>query len=113
MTNGSSPERPNSARRKRLNAADEATLALTTPIANWQAEFAWNCAMWGLIPVVGLLLGIVGVVLGLLGWIRVRRHPDDLGIRHAVGSILLGSVEIGVNFVGTALIVKGVWELTR
>ena len=113
MTTGPDSDRPNGSRRKRLSAADEAGLMSTQLIANWQARFAWNCAMWGLIPVLGLVLGFLGVVFGLIGWVRVRRRPDDLGIRHAIGSIILGSVELSLNALGIALIVKGVMELTR
>src|SRR5262249_14006680 len=92
MDNASAPDRPGSSRRKRLNAADEASMSLTKPIANWQAKFAWFCAMWGLLPVVGLVLGAIAVTFGAIGWLRVRMRPDDLGIRHAIGSVLLGSI---------------------
>jgi len=107
------PDRPNSSRRKRPNAADEASMTLTKPIANWQAKFAWACASWGLIPVAGLALGTVAVVFGAAGWARVLRQPDDLGVRHAIGSMLLGSVEIAVNTIGTLLVIKGVLQLSQ
>jgi hypothetical protein len=113
MTTGSAPDQPSSSRRKRLDAHGEANLSLTKPIANWQAKVAWACAMWGLIPVVGALLGSAAVFFGLLGWVRVRRRPDDLGIRHAVGSMFLGSLEAVFNVAGILMIVKGVLELTR
>ena len=91
-----------------MNAADEASLSLTRPIANWQARLAWNCAMWGLLPLAGLPLGVLSLLFGLWGWVRVRRRPDDLGIRHAIGSVLMGPIEIAVNVVGTLLILQGV-----
>src|SRR5438309_1849892 len=83
-------------RRRRVDAADEAHLALTRPIANWQAKFAWACACWGLVPVAGLPLGALGVAFGLLGWRRVRVRPEDLGIRHAVGGVIVGAAELVV-----------------
>src|SRR5262245_53617748 len=70
---------------RRIRAADEAVMTLTKPIANWQAKLSWKCACWGLIPAAGLILGSSALLFGVLGWRRVRRFPDDLGIRQAVG----------------------------
>ena len=88
-------------------------MSLTKPIANWQAKFGWFCAMWGLVPVLGLALGAIALTFGAMGWLRVRMRPDDLGIRHAIGSVLLGSIELATNIVGIGLIVKGVLQLTQ
>ncbi len=88
-------------------------MTLTKKIANWQAKLAWNCAMWGLIPIAGLPLGVCSLTLGWLGYRRVRRNPDDLGIRHAVGSLIMGPIEILVNVAGIACIVHGITELGR
>jgi hypothetical protein len=96
-----------SSRTRRIRAADEAVMTLSRPIANWQAKFAWICTCWGLLPVFGLILGICGLLFGYLGWRRVHRCPEDLGIRHAVGGMIGGSVEILVNLIGLALIIKG------
>ena len=95
------PDDPAPRRRRRGGAADEAQRSLTRPIANWQAKFAWACATWGLVPVAGLPLGALGVAFGLLGWRRVRRRPEDLGIRHAVGGVIVGGVELAVNAAAT------------
>ncbi|MCX7700944.1 MAG: hypothetical protein N2039_08710 [Gemmataceae bacterium] len=102
-----------SSRRSRRGdrAAAEAVLTLTIPIANWQAKWGWACAMWGLIPVLGLPLGLAAVILGMIGYRRVRRKPEDLGVRHAVGAIIMGSIELAVNSVGLACIVKGILTL--
>jgi len=98
-------------RRGRLNGAADGQMSLTVPIANWPAKFAWLAAMWGLFPLVGLPLGLVALVLGLIGWRRVCRRPEDLGLRHARGGIILGSVELFVNISGLACIIKGMMEL--
>ncbi|MFL5339370.1 MAG: hypothetical protein ACJ8F7_04305 [Gemmataceae bacterium] len=100
-------------RRKRNQAAEEAHLALTHPIANWQAKFAWACACWGLIPVAGLPLGALGVLFGILGWCRVRLRPDDLGLRHAVGGIIVGGVELLCNAVGFYFVAAGLGLVTH
>jgi hypothetical protein len=117
MAQGESQDKPVADRRKQrrrrngTNAAAEAQTAGSAPIANWQATFAWTCASWGLIPVIGLLLGVLGLVFGLLGWRRVRRRPEDLGVRHAIGGMILGAIEIVVNVIGTTLVVIGILEL--
>ena len=105
--------KPKRRRARGGKASEEALLTLTKPIANWQAKFGWHCAMWGLVPVVGLLLGMLGVAFGALGYQRVRRKPEDLGIRHAVGALILGAIELVVNVAGIACIVKGVSVLAE
>ena len=107
------PGKPKRRRARGGKASEEALLTLTKPIANWQAKFGWRCAMWGLIPVAGLPLGLLAVALGALGYRRVRRKPEDLGIRHAVGALILGAIELIVNLAGIACIVKGVLALTE
>ena len=107
------PKDDKSTRRKRTQAAEEAHMALTRPIANWQAKFAWACACWGLIPVAGLLLGALGVLFGFLGWSRVRLRPDDLGLRHAVGGIIVGGVELLCNAAGVYFVAAGLGRLTH
>ena len=110
---GSTPQdspRPN--RRRRDNRGfEEAIRSVTQPIANWQAKFAWRCTEWGLIPFAGLPLGLLGLVFGALGYRRVQRKPEDLGIRHAVGALILGPTEVVVNLAGIACIIKGVLSL--
>ena len=100
-------------RRRGARASDEAVMTLTKKIANWQAKFGWTCAMWGLIPVAGLPLGLGSTTFGWLGYRRVRRNPDDLGIRHAVGALIMGPIEIVVNVAGLACIFHGVEQLMR
>lgn len=103
---------PRTRRTRRGDRADgEALLTLTKPIANWQAKLGWSCAMWGLIPILGLPLGLLGLILGLWGFRRVRRRPEDLGIRHAVGAMILGAIEMICNLAGLGCILKGLAEL--
>jgi hypothetical protein len=112
--NPSAPDSDRNGKRRRrrgARASDEAVMTLTKKIANWQAKIGWTCAMWGLIPVIGLPLGLCSLVLGCLGFRRVRRNPDDLGIRHAVGALIMGPIETAVNIAGIACIVHGVNQL--
>lgn len=95
-------------RRRGIRASDEAVLTLSKPVANRQAKLAWICTCLGLTPVAGLFLGMLGMILGWLGLNRVRRRPEDLGIRHAIGALILGGIEILVNLVGLGCIVYGI-----
>src|SRR5260370_15101273 len=88
------PEKPVPARRKRAQADSEALLSPLKPISNWQAKFAWSCACWGLIPVLGLPLGALGTAFGLLGCVRAWARPDDLGRRAAIGGALVRWLEL-------------------
>jgi hypothetical protein len=100
-----------SRRSRRSRAGGNGQMPYMGPIANWQAKYAWYAAMWGLIPVVGLLLGITALILGLLGRRRCHRRPEDHGLNYALGGIVMGSVEIVVNISGLACILVGLREL--
>jgi len=86
-------------------------MSLLIPIANWQAKLAWKLACWALAPFAGLPLGIIAFAMGLIGWRRVYRRPEDLGIRHAVGGVILGSLAAMFNAAGIAFILLGLREL--
>lgn len=100
-------------RKRRIRAADEAVLTLTKSVANRQAVISWKCACAGLIPVLGLPLGLAALFFAWLGLRRFRRRPEDLGIRHAVGGLILGSIEILVNLAGLGCILIGALELAH
>jgi hypothetical protein len=81
------------------------------PPNNHRAVAAYRCAVYGIIPVAGLLLGPVAVGLGILGWRHYRNNPDDRGGGHAAAGMILGSLELLLNGLGLSLIWVGLASL--
>jgi hypothetical protein len=77
------------------------------PPNNAKALAAYRCALYGLIPVLGLLMGPLALALGILGWRHFRKVPDDRGAGHAVTGIVLGTLELLSNGIGLAFIIIG------
>jgi hypothetical protein len=88
-------------------------LVLSTTTGNVPARVAWACAQWGLIPVVGLVLGVAAICASILGFWRVCTRPADGGKRFAVAALILGTVEIAVNGTGIWLVVRGIRQLLQ
>ena len=107
----SSPEPPVKPRRKRVRASVEAQMSLSGAIANWPAKHGWCCALWGLIPLAGLPLGIAAMLLGWFGWKHARQRPQDVGYHLALGAIILGVMEVLVNLGGLICIFIGLHQL--
>ena len=105
------PEPPIKRRRNRVRASVEALMSLSGPIANWPAKHGWCFALWGLIPLAGLPLGLAAILLGWFGWRRARQRPHDVGYHLALGAIILGGMEILVNLGGIACILIGLHQM--
>ncbi len=103
---------PSSAKppKRRRRGEDRSELPLTSflPERNPAAARAYVCALLGLIPVAGILLGPVALLFGWIGWRRYRANPDILGGGHALTGLILGPLELLVQLLGLALIAKGV-----
>lgn len=72
--------------------AVETGLAQLIPYRNGLALGAYYCAVFALIPVVGLLLGWTAFGLGLAGLRFLRRNPAAGGKVHAWIGIVLGAL---------------------
>jgi hypothetical protein len=91
--------------RKRV---DRSELPVTfLPQGNPRARIAYLCAVIGLIPVVGLLLGPPAVIFGRLGYLDAKKEPDHKGIGHSCASMVLGILETVANGVGIPLVARG------
>ena len=105
------PEPPIKPRRSRVHASVEAQMSLSGSIANWPAKHAWLCAVWGLIPLAGLPLGLAATLLGFVGWRRAMQRPEDVGYHLALGAVILGAMEVLVNLGGISCILVGLQQL--
>jgi hypothetical protein len=68
---------------------------------------AYRCAVWGLIPLVGLVLGPAAVVLALRTWRESRRDPEAKESNYPVIALLLGLAILLCNGAGLALMIFG------
>lgn len=62
------------------------------PYKNMPALIGYYCAIFSLIPCVGLPLGIAAVVLGILGLSKKKKQPQVKGTAHAMVGIILGGI---------------------
>ena len=65
-------------------------IATLIPYKNAPALAAYYLAVFSLIPLVGLFLGIAAVVLGIMGLRCARQHPEAKGRVHAWVGIVVG-----------------------
>jgi hypothetical protein len=81
--------------------------------SNSKAMTAYVCAVYGLIPVAGLLLGPAALVLGILGLRNHKENSDDvLGLGHARAAVIFGTAELVANAIGLTLIAIGLASLS-
>ena len=73
------------------------------PSKNKDALLAYYCAIFGLIPGVGLMLGPVAFILGIRGVCKATIDPDARGGYHAIFSIAVGLIAAIVNWVVVAI----------
>jgi hypothetical protein len=79
------------ARRRRNDRSEQPVSFL--PEGNPAARAAYLCVLIGLVPGLGLILGLPAAVLGSIGRQRALRDEERRGLGHAYVSRLLGVVE--------------------
>lgn len=62
------------------------------PYKNPMALGGYYCAVFSLIPMIGLPLSIIAIVLGILGFKHLRNNPKAHGTAHAYVAVILGSL---------------------
>lgn len=78
---------------------------------NPRAVAAYRYALYGLIPVLGLVLGGLALGFGISGYFHARAHPEAKGHGHAMTGIILGGLEFLTNGLGLFLIGTGLHSL--
>jgi len=74
---------------------------------------AFRCAVCGLIPGLGLVLGPAAVVLALLGYRQERAGPPRKGRSPALGVLTLGAAVLVTNWAGVLLMIYGLTAAAR
>ena len=75
------------------------------PEGNRHARIAYLCAIIGLIPPLGLLLGPLAFIYGrLFGFVAAKKELEGKGIGHSWVSMLLGALETVMTAAGLFLI---------
>jgi len=65
-------------------------LRKVVPYKNPFALFAYYLAVFSLIPILGLPLGLIAFILGIVGLIYASTHEETHGRAHAIVGIILG-----------------------
>jgi hypothetical protein len=103
-------KRPRPARRRRDDDDDEFdneendVVGTLIPYKNGLALGAYYCGVFGLIPILGIILAPIAIVLGILGLRYSRRNPKARGAGHAITGIILGSLST-VGHIGIGVLV--------
>jgi hypothetical protein len=101
------------ARKTRRRVTIEDTDSPFAPIGdgpNRRALAAYRCAVFGLIPVLGLVTGPLALVLGAGAWASDRHHPGFTAWGPLNASLILGSLVSLTNGLGVGLMLLGFWR---
>mgnify|MGYP000069205373 CR=1 FL=1 len=77
------------------------------PYKNGMALASYYCGVFGLIPMLGLLLGPIACILGILGFRYAGKNPKARGMAHSIVGIILGGVTIAYHLAFAVLIIAG------
>src|SRR5262245_49385898 len=91
--------------RRRKNDRSEVPVSFL-PDGNPHARRAYLCAVFGLIPGLGLVLGPPAVLFGVLGRRTAMRDEFQCGLGHAYMSRILGSLVFVCHGAGWACVAR-------
>lgn len=89
------------------NDLPDSPFAPTADPVNRPAAAAYYLAAWGLVPLLGLVLGPLAVLVGAFALLRGRKHPGFVGQGAAWAAIVLGAAEAVTQWVGVWLMWVG------
>ena len=67
--------------------------ATIVPYRNGPALAAYYTGVFGLIPILGFVLGPLALILGIVGLMKARKNPKAHGTGHAIAGIVLGVID--------------------
>jgi hypothetical protein len=88
------------------DASDDGGISTLIPYKNLRALFSYYAGIGALIPVLGLLLAPVAMILGILGLLYRRDHPEAKGTAHAIVGIVLGTLSLLCQSIGSLILWK-------
>jgi hypothetical protein len=100
------PPKKRRARSRNLAAAGD-VFGDFTPRRNPVAVRSYVTALYGLTPLLGLVLGLVAIALGVIGLKRQRLNPDVGGANFATAGIVIGTIDLIFNTAGIACLTRG------
>lgn len=68
---------------------------------------AYRYSVFGLIPLLGLVLGPLAVLYGLIAWRQSRTDPTVWRSSHVTFALVFGVAEVVCNVLGITLMVLG------
>jgi hypothetical protein len=80
--------------------------ATVVPYRNGPALAAYYCGVFGLIPIVGFVLGPIALILGIIGLVKKKNNPKVHGTGHAIAGIILGIIDVPLWIVLFYLLLK-------
>lgn len=75
------------------------------PLKNQAALIGYYCAIFCIIPVLGLLMGPVAIGYGLVGMERSRSLTRSIGYGHGLFAVVLGIIGTVLNYSGVVAVV--------
>ena len=80
-------------REKHRKSSGGEGFATIVPFRNGPALAAYYCGVFGLIPVLGFILGPIAFILGIIGLVKKKKNPQVHGTGHAIAGIVLGLID--------------------
>jgi hypothetical protein len=77
----------------------ENVLQAIVPTSNPKALLAYYCGIFGLIPVLGFILGPLALLFGILGLRSSSRNRKVRGAGHAIAGVILGPLGLVLSIV--------------
>ncbi len=103
---------------QRIHQAQQPSMGTNTdatggvvPCKNPLALTGYYLAVFSLIPILGLALGIAAIIYGTLGYSAYQKEPRKRGQAHAWVAIILGSLTTPANIILLTEIFSGLGNL--